>query len=46
LDPETQEELFQFFQYRATMKFPRPESYREDSELVKGMETDGKFCGV
>ncbi|KAI1717359.1 trehalase domain-containing protein [Ditylenchus destructor] len=42
LDPETKEELFQFFQYRATMKFPRPESYREDVELVKGMETDAE----
>nr|CAD2185743.1 unnamed protein product [Meloidogyne enterolobii] len=30
LDPETKEELFQYYQYRAAMKFPRPESYRED----------------
>ncbi|CAK5079789.1 unnamed protein product [Meloidogyne enterolobii] len=57
LDPETKEELFQYYQYRAAMKFgffylvfkiifsffsrfPRPESYREDMEMVKGLNTD------
>uniref|UniRef100_A0A915D7W0 Trehalase n=1 Tax=Ditylenchus dipsaci TaxID=166011 RepID=A0A915D7W0_9BILA len=34
--------MFQYFQYRATMKFPRPESYREDMELVHGLETDAE----
>uniref|UniRef100_A0A7E4USK8 Trehalase n=1 Tax=Panagrellus redivivus TaxID=6233 RepID=A0A7E4USK8_PANRE len=38
IDEETGEELFQFFQYRATMKTPRPESYREDMELVKDID--------
>jgi len=40
LDPNTGEELFQFFQYRATMKTPRPESYREDMELVKHLNSE------
>lgn len=31
----TGEELFRYFQYRATLRRPRPESYREDLELVK-----------
>lgn len=43
IDEETGEELFQFFQYRATMKTPRPESYREDMELVKDLKTEGIF---
>ena len=42
IDDETGEELFQFFQYKATMKTPRPESYREDMELVKDLKTEGK----
>lgn len=39
-NPNTNEEV-QFFQYRATAKAPRPESYREDMELVKELKTDG-----
>ncbi|KAK0423623.1 hypothetical protein QR680_008240 [Steinernema hermaphroditum] len=39
-DPETKKELFSYFQYRVNMKTPRPESYREDMELVKDLETD------
>lgn len=42
LDSETKQELFQYYQYRAAMKFPRPESYREDMELVKGLSTDAE----
>lgn len=63
LDPETKEELFQYYQYRAAMKsvnccllalffnlviifhffrFPRPESYREDMELARGLSTDAE----
>lgn len=34
-DQTTDEELFHYFQYRATLRRPRPESYREDLELVK-----------
>lgn len=30
-----------FFQYRASMKTPRPESYREDLELAKDLPSDG-----
>lgn len=30
-----------FFQYRATMKTPRPESYREDMELAKDLHSMG-----
>lgn len=30
-----------FFQYRASMKTPRPESYREDMLLAKDLATDG-----
>lgn len=41
LDPETNEELFNYFQYRVIMKFARPESYREDMELVKDIHNDG-----
>lgn len=41
VDPETKEELFNFFQYRVTMKFARPESYREDMELVKDIDNEG-----
>uniref|UniRef100_A0A914I4H6 Trehalase n=1 Tax=Globodera rostochiensis TaxID=31243 RepID=A0A914I4H6_GLORO len=39
LHPETNEELFQYYQYRAAMKGPRPESYREDMELAKGLSS-------
>nr|CAD2185742.1 unnamed protein product [Meloidogyne enterolobii] len=48
LDSETKEELFQYYQYRAAMKFPRPESYREDMERVKGLNTDEERnkCGL
>ncbi|KAL3097492.1 hypothetical protein niasHS_003940 [Heterodera schachtii] len=42
LHPETKEEMFQYYQYRATMKFPRPESYREDVELAKGLSSDAE----
>ena len=42
VDPETKEELFNFFQYRVTMKFARPESYREDMELVKDIDNEEK----
>ncbi|VDD96909.1 unnamed protein product, partial [Enterobius vermicularis] len=35
---ESSEEKFQFFQYRVKMKTPRPESYREDMELVKDIQ--------
>lgn len=34
---ESEIEKFQFFQYRATVKAPRPESYREDMDLVKNL---------
>lgn len=40
-DPDTGEELFQFYQYRVVMKVPRPESYREDKELVEDIESEG-----
>uniref|UniRef100_A0A914LRC5 Trehalase n=1 Tax=Meloidogyne incognita TaxID=6306 RepID=A0A914LRC5_MELIC len=45
LDSETKEELFQYYQYRAAMK---PESYREDMERVKGLNTDEERnkCGL
>jgi hypothetical protein len=42
IDPETGKELFQYYQYRATMRYPRPESYREDMELVKGLTSDSE----
>ncbi|VDM43237.1 unnamed protein product [Toxocara canis] len=38
---ESENEKFQFFQYRASMKTPRPESYREDMDLVRNLTTDG-----
>lgn len=30
-----------FFQYRVSMKTPRPESYREDLELAKDLHSIG-----
>ncbi|KAH7724867.1 alpha,alpha-trehalase [Aphelenchoides avenae] len=36
----TGEEMFLYFQYRASLKFPRPESYREDMELVHGLDNE------
>lgn len=35
-------EKFQYFQYRVKMKTPRPESYREDMELVKDLSTQAE----
>ncbi|TKR96298.1 hypothetical protein L596_010340 [Steinernema carpocapsae] len=40
LDPETKKEKFPYFQYRVLMKTPRPESYREDMELVRHLDTE------
>lgn len=40
---ESENEKFQFFQYRAHMKTPRPESYREDMDLVRNITSDGLF---
>jgi alpha,alpha-trehalase len=40
IDEDSGLELFQFFQYKATLKTPRPESYREDMELVKDLKTE------
>ncbi|MFH4982066.1 hypothetical protein AB6A40_008775, partial [Gnathostoma spinigerum] len=37
-----EDDHFQFFQYRAEMKMPRPESYREDKELVKDLPTQAE----
>lgn len=42
----TGEEMFLYFQYRAAMKFPRPESYREDMELVHGLENESTYSQV
>ncbi|CAD5208168.1 unnamed protein product [Bursaphelenchus xylophilus] len=38
-DPKTNQTLFHYFQYKVHMRFPRPESYREDMELVAGLPT-------
>uniref|UniRef100_A0A0M3I3U5 Trehalase n=1 Tax=Ascaris lumbricoides TaxID=6252 RepID=A0A0M3I3U5_ASCLU len=39
---ESENEKFQFFQYRAHMKTPRPESYREDMDLVRNITSDAE----
>ncbi|VDN50262.1 unnamed protein product [Dracunculus medinensis] len=36
---EEKSENFVYFQHRAVMKTPRPESYREDMDLVKNLST-------
>lgn len=36
-------EKFPFFRYRATIKTPRPESYREDMELVMGIDNESEI---
>ncbi|KAI6179725.1 Trehalase [Aphelenchoides besseyi] len=38
IDPKTNQTLFHFFQYKASTKLPRPESWREDVELAAGLK--------